>query len=111
MSLTQTTYDFHHLLLLTEDDPEFRTELIEKYVHTFQTFPEEFAQLVRARDAEGLVFLVHRVKATVRMVGGDELDRLLEQSSRLSVDKADPEQMIERVASLCAQLVLEIRRL
>lgn len=111
MSVQHSTYDFHQLLILTEDDPEFRRELVEKYVTSFQSFPDEYAKLMRAGDAENLVFLIHRVKATVRMVGGEDLDRILELSPRLLADNADLDPIIVRVAQLCQTLVTEIHRL
>lgn len=111
MSVQQSTYDFQQLLILTEDDPDFRRELVEKYVSSFRSFPDEYAQLMRAGDADNLVFLIHRVKATVRMVGGEELDRILELSPRLLADKADLNPTIDRVAQLCHTLVAEIHRL
>lgn len=111
MSVQYSTYDFQQLLILTEDDPDFRKELVEKYVNSFQTFPVEYAQLMRAGDSDNLVFLIHRVKATVRMVGGEELDRILELTPRLLADGADPNPTIERVIQLCDALVAEISRL
>ena len=104
-------FDFNQLLILTDDDLDFRQELLGSYVASFTGFPDEYAALMRSRKMDDLRFAIHSVKASVRMVGADELDRLLEQSARTASDGADVEPSITRVRQLCQMLIAEIGRL
>jgi hypothetical protein len=104
-------YDFNQLLIISEDDPEFRKELIDQYLTGFMEFPLDYAKLMRDGNKEELRFLIHKVKAIVRMVNGDELDRILQQSLSHVVEGHDPEPFILKVQTLCAILVEDIRQL
>jgi hypothetical protein len=106
-----TFFDFQQILIITDDDESFRKELLTQYSASFKTFPDEYATLFRQGHEQDMRFLIHKVKATIRMVGGDELEQLLANSAQIIADNGDPEPTILRVKQLCALLVFEIEEL
>ena len=102
--------NLRNLIALTADDPEFKAELVGSYLSNFELFPAEFASLIRSGNEATLRFSIHRIKASVRMIEADELERVLEGSPGILGQPTAVEQAIGRVETLCRLLTAQIRR-
>lgn len=100
---------------LTSGDPSFRTELIQTFISIFEEFPSEFENAVRNNDLEMLKFLIHKVKANLRMLDAEEPDRLVEETKELmergSLGENEVRDRVTKVKALFEQVILELKAL
>ncbi len=102
--------DLQPILNLAEDDPEFCQELLGQYHRSFLVFPAEFEQALQTGDLEQVRLLVHKVKASVRMAGMDDLDRLLHRATLALPPQGELADTLQQVQQHCQALVAAIEQ-
>ena len=102
------TIDLKPILDLAEGDPAFRLELLQQYRKNFAVFPAEFELALQSGHIEQIRLLVHKVKASVRMAGMDDLDRLLQKATQALPTIEQLGQMQQQVHLHCDALVAAI---
>ena len=100
------------IIALSENDAEFREELLANYLANFRSFADELAPPVLEGNLDKVKFIIHKVKASVRMIQGDGLDRLLEELEygikSGKVSGAVAENYLIQVKLMTGQIVEEI---
>jgi hypothetical protein len=102
------SYDFTNIFALSEDDEAFRAELVASYLSSFKSLPIEIGFALRQRDANGVRFAIHKVKAAVRLVNANELDHLLDRSLGSLTHENTPAEEVERVTKEIEVRCLEL---
>ena len=78
-------------LLVSETDPEFVTELIDKFAEEGRPDLTEIERAVRARDWESLKMTAHALKGASRNLGAEKLGKYLENIERIAETRREAE--------------------
>jgi CheY-like chemotaxis protein len=98
-------------LLVSETDPEFVGELIERFIEQGRPQVSEIDRALRSRDWESLKATAHSFKGASRNLGAGELAGLLEQLERVGETRREDETLDpEKVRTLFSTAVKQLRR-
>lgn len=85
--------------VLADGDTEFKEQLIEAYVNSFNDFFREIPLALETNMAKQLREAIHKVRSGVRMLEANALDKLL--------DKLDAAAKADKLATLDKTLFLD----
>jgi CheY-like chemotaxis protein len=98
-------------LLVSETDPEFVTELINKFVEEGWPDLSEIERAVRARDWEALKMTAHSLKGASRNLGAEKLGKFLENVEQIAEARRGVETIeIHALKSLFENIVEELKQ-
>jgi PAS domain S-box-containing protein len=72
--------NFSRLMEITDGNIEFTTKLLATYCNSLLECRTSFEKNLNANDVEGLIFLLHKIRATINTFEIEALDNLLEKA-------------------------------
>lgn len=98
--------NFEKLLEITEGDKDFMFNLFNSYFNSLSECKSEFEKHLVKEDPEGLKFLLHKIRATIKTFDIRSLEQVLTETiNRIEVnmipDKAEKEKLIRKVNRIC----------
>ena len=110
--------NFNRLLEITEGDPAFLKELLPSYLSALRECRMQFRRGLGDSDPEKIRFLHHKIKATIRTFGIENLEEIFRQalehvSSGKPADHADNVMLMARLNAVCSvteKAILEFAR-
>lgn len=103
---------FKHINDLADGDQEFKNILVETYIESFKEFLFNFNQALEQRNSQQIEFLVHKVKATVKILEAYDLEDVLEkiEFSTGNLTEAEVEIYRSKVANYCKDIILQLEK-
>jgi hypothetical protein len=110
--------NFNRLIEITEGDPAFLKDLLPSYLSALRECRMQFRRGLADSDPEKIRFLHHKIKATIRTFGIEDLEEIFRQalaqiSSGKSGDDADNVMLMARLNDVCSETekaILEFAR-
>jgi PAS domain S-box-containing protein len=110
--------NFNRLLEITEGDPAFLKELLPSYLSALRDCSMQFRRGLGDSDPEKIRFLHHKIRATIRTFGIEDLEEIFQQAlehiaSGKPADHADNVMLMARLNSVCSvteKSILEFAR-
>lgn len=100
---------------LVEGDLTFKSELVSVYSSYMRDIPEEFAQLVNQKNAQGLALLDHKHKTTCQVLALQQLSGVFKQTRSMLESKPNADEIlgdyIIRVTTICKATLAQLQEL
>jgi len=103
----------HKINDLASGDDSFKMELAGAYADSMDELSHEYKQVMLQPNAKKLKYLVHKHKATIDLLGLNELAQMLEEGRRLVEQEVYSVQLIEqntqKVLDMCQAICQELK--
>jgi hypothetical protein len=100
---------------LVEGDLTFKNELVSVYSRYMRDIPEEFAQLVNQKNAQGLALLDHKYKTTCQVLALQQLSGVFKQTRSILESKPYADKVLDdyiiRVTTICNTALAQLQEL
>ena len=98
--------NFEKLLEITEGDKDFMFNLFNSYFKSLAECKSEFEKHLNREDTDGLKFLLHKIRATIKTFDIRSLEHVLSDTiHRIEIhqipDQTEKEKLIRKVHRIC----------
>jgi HPt (histidine-containing phosphotransfer) domain-containing protein len=100
-----------YLITTMDNNREMVLELIDIFIEQVTEFGNEFEDLYKNKNFDGLGKLAHKAKSSVAIIGMDNLSRKLKELEQLAGNEENPEEYpayINYFRQECAEAIKEL---